>query len=142
MHAGAADRLLAIDFAEIMDVEAQKINDFAGGVDLGLKGIFALTKHRGAVHVGAIFGRDEVGGAQENVGAVFPAQALPMLAGGEGFFYGKLDMAGITDVKMPQRVGMLMRRGHAVQLARADLLPADDHGHVDFVAFQVLELGF
>ncbi len=73
MNAGATDGLLAVDLAQEVDVPAQKINQFAGAVDLRLKGVLALPQHGRAIHVGTILRSNKIGGFEKDGGAVFPA---------------------------------------------------------------------
>ena len=45
-----------------MYVETKKIYEFAGAVNLGLVGIFALAQHSGTINMKAIFSSQKIGG--------------------------------------------------------------------------------
>ena len=79
------DRLLLVDARHELDVEAQEVDQLAGGVDLGLVRGLRLAEHRRGVERRAPRAGEQLGGAQEDRGALLPGQArpvLPRLAGG------------------------------------------------------------
>ncbi|GAB3992735.1 hypothetical protein GCM10029992_02620 [Glycomyces albus] len=84
--------LLAVDALGEADVEAQEVDELARGVDLGLGGGLGLAEHGRAVEDVAVGPGDELGGPQEDRGAVGEGHAHPVGAGGLGGGHGVGDL--------------------------------------------------
>lgn len=91
---GVVGRLLGVELLGEGDVEAEEIAQLGGRVDLGLPGVLALADHGGGHDVVAVLARDQVGGLEEDGGAVGKGQGGPSLPGGEGRLNGLVDMLG------------------------------------------------
>src|SRR5882724_2414632 len=100
MNARTADGLLPVDLAQEMDIPSQEIDELAGAVYLGLVGVLALAQHRGAIHVRAVLGSDEVCGFQKNGRPVLPAQGCPAFFCLQGGIDGLPYMAFIAFMKI------------------------------------------
>ena len=76
-HAGRAVGLLAHDLLGVVGIEAPEIDQFAGAVDLGLEGVLALAQHGGGVQHLAIAAGQQLGGLQQDGGAVLERASRP-----------------------------------------------------------------
>ena len=90
--AGGGDRLVGEDLRGEVHVEAQEVDQLAGGVDLGLVGRLRLAQHRGGGDRLAPGPGQQVGGAQEHRGPLVEGQVAP----GRGAAWRGLD--GVGDV--------------------------------------------
>ena len=86
--AGVGRRLLLDDLAGEVDVEAPEVDELAGGVDLGLVGRLALPEHRRGVDPRPPRPGEQVGGLEEDRGAVVEGQVAPRGGGGDGGIRG------------------------------------------------------
>ena len=121
------------DFGEEFDVIAPKVDQFAGGVDLGLVNGFALAEHGGAVEDGAIGAGKQFGGFEKDGGAVFPWGVGPVGAGIEGGFDGEVDFFFTRFVIKAEFDGMVEWGGDVFYITRADFLATNDEGDFDGV---------
>ena len=138
-HAGRRLRLLPVNLLHIPHVEAEKVNQLAGGVDFSLERILALAQHGGRVEAGAVGAGQQVGGFEENGGPLFPGQFAPGGAGGQGGGYGLFHVLGRAGVKIAQHVLMVVRRADALGFAGAHLAPTNVHGNVALLLLEALE---
>ncbi len=124
-----------------MDVEAPEVHQLAGRVDLGLLGGLGLAEHRGGGDGLAPGARQQVGGLEQDRGAVVEGHRAPGRGGGQGGVDGVLGvLAGGVGVRTDD--GLVVVRLHDVEALAAahPLLAVDGHRQVDRVAGQLLEL--
>ena len=69
-HTGATQWLLLQDLSSKANVESPKVGHFAGGVDLGLVRRLALAQHCRGIERRSPRSRQEVGGFEEDGGAL------------------------------------------------------------------------
>lgn len=62
--------LLRVQIFSILDTKAEEVNQLRCGVDLCLPGILALAVHSEGHHIVAVLCGDQVGGLEENAGAI------------------------------------------------------------------------
>src|SRR5574343_39728 len=136
MHTRSADGLLTIDLAQKMYVESKKVDDLAGGIDLSLKGILALSQHGGSIHIGTIFGSDQISCFQEDAGTVFPAHGGPAFFGSESCFDSLMHVFFITGMKISQRMRYFMWRMHGHFFIGPNFLGTDVHRHIYLFRFK------
>ncbi len=73
------DRLLLVDARHELDVEAPEVDELAGGVDLRLVRGLRLAEHRRGVERLPPRAGEQLGGAEEDGGALLPRRARPVL---------------------------------------------------------------
>ena len=71
------DRLLLVDPRHELDVEAEEVDQLAGGVDLGLVRRLRLVEHRRGDERRPPRAGEQLGGAQEDGGALLPRRPAP-----------------------------------------------------------------
>lgn len=74
---GVVDRLLSIDLFSILHTEAEEVNKLSSRVNLRLPGVLALTVHGQSHDIIAVLGRNEVGGLEEDAGALSEGSGSP-----------------------------------------------------------------
>ena len=80
-HARRGDRLVLVDLLHEVGVEAPEVDELAGGVDLGLEDGLGLAEHGGRVGLVAARAGEQVGGLQEDRGAVVPRHRATTMRG-------------------------------------------------------------
>lgn len=114
-HAGRiVGGLLGVELLGELDVEAEKVAQLGGGVNLGLPGVLALAQHGGGHDVVAVLSADEVGGLEEDGGAVGKGEGCPVVLGCEGGFDGCVDVLGFC---------LSIRGDYALVIRWVDLFP-------------------
>ena len=93
-----------------MNIEPQKVYQFAGTVYFRLVNIFALAQHSGAVHVVTVFRGDQIGSLKKDGSPVFPWKSGPCFTCRERRINRHSHMRFIAFMKMSQHVGNFMRR--------------------------------
>ena len=93
-------RLLGVDFAKVLYVEAQKVDELTGSIDFGLKGIFGLPQHGGGIDFSSVRSCKEVGCFQKNRCALLPTKSFPGFFGAQGRLDGLLDVGAVSFVKV------------------------------------------
>lgn len=86
--------LLSVQLLSILNVEAEEVAQFCRGVDFCLPCVLALTEHGRGHDLVAVFSTDEVGGFEEDGGAVVEGEGFPCWFGGEGGGDGGGDVGG------------------------------------------------
>ena len=120
------DRLLLVDPVHERDVEAEEVDQLAGRVDLRLVDGLRLAEHRGRVDRVAPRPGEQLGGAEEDRGALLPGDAVPVLPGLAGRLDRRLDLLRPALVDVGQDVRLGVRHDGLGGLAGADVLAADD----------------
>jgi hypothetical protein len=141
-HLGAGgDRLLGVDALEVVDVEAEEVDELGGGVDLGLMDRLALAEDRRGVDPVAEFVLQQPSGAQEDRGTVLPRHRGPRRACplGLGERLGDVGLAGL--VADAGHVRVPMRHDQLAGVAGGQPLSADDQRDFDLHAELTIELG-
>ena len=132
-HAGAADRLLAVELLREVGVEAPEVDHLRRGVNLRLKRRLRLPEHGRRVDRRPPGRGEELRGAQHDRRAIFPGPRGPLatcLGGGRNRL---LHVLGACFVILGQHVLMVVRHHGFLDLAGADLLPADDERNLDLL---------
>ena len=132
-HARAADRLLVVELLREVGVEAPEVDHLGGGVDLRLERRLRLAEHRRRVDRRAPGGGEELGGAQQDRGAILPRPARPLAARLGRGRDRLLHVLGAGLVVLGQHVLMVVRHHRLLDLAGADLLAADDERNLDLL---------
>ena len=125
--AGRRDRLLGVDPRHVLDVEAEEVDQLARGVDLGLVRGLRLAEHRGRVERVAPRAGEQLGGAEEDGGAVLPRPARPVLPRRRGGVDRLLHVLGARLVDVGEDVLLVVRHHGRARVAGRDVLAADDH---------------
>ncbi len=126
--------LLGVDLLHVVRVEAEEVDQLAGRVDLRLVRGLGLAEHRRGVEHLAVRTGQQVGGLEEDRGAVVPRHARPGLVRVERGLDGAIDLLLAALVPRAQHVRVVVRHHRLGGLARADLLAADPRGNVDDLA--------
>ncbi len=120
-------------------VEAEEVDRLAGRVDLRLMRGLALAQHGGGVDQRAVLRRQQLGGLEEDGGALLERHRGPVGAGCLGRGDGLLDVRPVALVRDREDVLVTVGHPHLDRLAGADLLAADDQRDLDFFAGHALE---
>lgn len=131
---GVLEGLDLVDVLGVIAVEAEEISEFSGGVNLGLPGVLALTKHGGGHELVPVLGGDEVSGLEEDGGTVVEGHGLPCVTGGEGALDGLLGEGGIGGLVLAEELLVLARHGLALELLSLggmELLAVDHDGDLE-----------
>ena len=124
------------DLAGEVHVEAPEVDQLAGRVDLGLVGRLALAQHRRGVDPGAPRPGEQVGGLEQDGGAVVEGQVAPGRGGGDG------GVDGGSGIRLRRAAGDAEHLAVGVRLADLDPLPlARDAGPADGVRQLVARRG-
>ena len=137
--AGRGDRLLLVDARHVLDVEAPEVDELARGVDLGLVRGLRLAEHRRGVERLPPRAGEELGGAEEDGGAIRPRRARPVLPRVGGGFDRALDLGAGALVDVGEDVAAAVRHDGFERVAGADLLAADDERDVEALGAHLLE---
>src|SRR5690606_30098756 len=105
--------------------------ELGGGVDLGLEGVLALAEHGGGVERVTPGSSEEVGGAEEDGGAVVPVHPHPVVAGVEGGLDGAAHLGLAALVPDGEDTAVLVGGDELGRAAGLAALAADDGGDVD-----------
>ena len=121
----------------VVDVEAPEVDELAGGVDLGLVRRLRLAEHRRGVERVAPRAGEQLGGAQEDGGAILPRRARPVVPGVAGGVDRALDSSAPRAlVDVGEHVRVAVRHDGFEGRAGAHLLAADDEREVDALGGQ------
>ncbi len=128
-----AERLLVEQFLPVVDVEAPEIHDLGGRVDFRLERRLRLAEHRRGVQVVAPGGRQELGGFQDDGGAIVERPAGPFGPRGERRVDGHPHVLFGGLVIFGEDVAVIVRHHRLAAAARLDFLAADDQRDDDFL---------
>lgn len=87
--------LLSVQVLSVLDVEAEEVTQFSRCVYLCLPCVLALSKHCRGHDLVAVFSTDQVGGFEEDCGAVVEGEGFPCWFGGKGGVDGGGDVGGV-----------------------------------------------
>ncbi len=105
------------------------------------KTVLRLAEHGGGVGLVPERARQQLGGPQEDRGAVVPRHAGPALVRLASRRDGLLDL-GLARLVIPgEHVAVVVRHDAGAELAGAHLFPADDEGDLDLPPAHLGELG-
>jgi hypothetical protein len=121
-------------------VEAEEIDELAGGVDLGLERGLRLAEHRRGVERRAVLAGEKIGSLQEHGRAGFPRQRRPVLLRGQSGLDRGLDLALARLVVHAEHVLVVVRHDAEARFSRADVPSVDDARNVDFLAAELFQL--
>ena len=139
-HALARDRLLLVDPRHELDVEAVEVDHLAGRVDLGLVRGLRLAEHRRGVERRAPRAGQELGGAEEDCGALLPGAGATSPPRPR-----RLRRSRLLDLRLPALVGvgedvaLLVRHHDLGRLAGRDVLAADHERQLDALGLHLVE---
>ncbi len=130
--AAGRDGLLAVEAVREGDVEAQEVDELAGAVDLGLEGVLRLPEHRRRVDRRAPRPGEQVGGAQEDGGALVERHPRPVVRGGAGGSSMARSTSGVPHRwPMPSNRACSCGARTSTRASGLDALAADDGGNLD-----------
>ena len=129
-HAGGRLGLLPVDLVREMHVVAEEVDQLAGAVDLGLECRLALAQHGGGVDDLTVRGGEQVGGLEEDGGAILEAPVRPVPLGLDRGLGGRCDRRRVGLMHLGEHAAMAVRRDHVVRVSGADLPAAHDHRDV------------
>ena len=138
-HPRPAVRLIAVNTPGIVGVEPKEIDVFARRVDLGLKDILALTKHRGGVDKPPVLCRRQLGDTKVDGRAFDPRETFPLPLRPDGRLDGRPHLVGAGFVIGRQHMVVGVRHDHLTGATGIHLPPADDQRNIDRRRRQVLE---
>ena len=131
-HARAADRLLAVELLREVRVEAPEVDQLARRIDLGLERRLRLAEHRRGVERRAPRRREQLRGAEEHGGAIFPRPASPTRArASRGRGDRLLHVLRPGEVPVGEHVLVVVRHHRLRGAPGPDLLAADDERDVE-----------
>ena len=128
------DRLLRVDPGHELDVETEKVDRFAGGVDLRLMRGLRLAEHRGRVQRVAPRAGQQLGRAQQHRGALLPRPARPVGPGGRGRVDRELHVLRAALVHVRENVILVVGHDGLLEVAGGDVLAADHERDLDALA--------
>ena len=108
-----------------------RFDGLAGGVNLCLEEVLALTEHRGGIHDGAVLRGEQFGHLHHDGGTGGPWRAAPFLPCLHGGLNGQLYLFLANLVVGGEYVLVVVRTGYLACFTGAYLLAADDDGDVD-----------
>jgi hypothetical protein len=114
--------LLLIDPLCVVDVEAEKIDQLTGAVDLGLEGGLALAQHGGGVEQLPVGSGEQLGSPEKDRRPVLEAPMAPVSLGLHGRLDRRFDGGSIGLVSASQDSAMAVGRDHVMSPAGADLV--------------------
>ena len=126
-HAGGRLGLLPVDLVREVDVVAKEVDQLAGAVDLGLECGLALAQHGGGVDQLPVRGGEQIGGLEEDGGAVLEAPVCPVALGLDRGLGRRCDRRGVGLMHLGEHTAMAVRGHHVVGVAGADLPAAHHH---------------
>ena len=132
--------LVAVELFCEVDVETQKVDQLARGINLGLVNVFALAQHGCGVEGVAVRAGNQFGGAKKNGGPVREVHRGPFGLGGLGGLDGGRHLIGTGLVDAPQQVLMVVRGDNVGGLVGEHAFAPDEGGNVDGLRAQVLQL--
>ncbi len=141
-HTRAADRLLAVELLGEPGVEAPEIDHLGCCVDFRLERRLRLAEHCRRGDSGAPGGRQELGGAQNDGGAILPRPARPLAAPRGRCGNRLLHVLGAGNVVLGQHVLVVVRHDRLLGLTRANFLSSDHEGYVDLLRCHRLQARF
>ena len=108
-------------------------------LDLGLMHRLRLVEHRRGVHGRAPRAGEELGGAEEDRGAVLPRHARPVVPGLARGVDRLLDVLRAALVDVGEHVVLVVRHDRFERVAGADLLAADHERDLDPLGLHLRE---
>ncbi len=139
---GGDEGLLFVNLLRVIGVETPEVNQFAGGVDFGLEGVFALPQHGGGVQQIAVFGGKQFGGSQEDGRAMVERHLLPILACLHGRLDGEVDLLFAAFVVFADGVLVVVGFDAVGGVAAEHFLAVDNRGNFDELAAEFIQLRF
>ncbi len=132
--------LFLVDLAHKLHVEPQKVDQFAGRIDLGLVDGLGLGHHGGGVDPVPVRPGDQFGRLQKNRSPLFPGECSPVPASFERGIHGLFDFLFRSQVVLAHCVLVVVGRGNGARFAGTHLLPADGQRDVGvaFIVYVVL----
>ena len=128
------DRLLRVDLLGERHVPAPEVDHLAGAVDLGLEDRLRLPEHGGAVQHLPPRAGEQLGGLEEDRGAVGPVHRAPGAAGLAGRLGRQRHLGRTGLVVAGQHVAVPVGHAQLGHAAGADGLPAHDDRDLDLLA--------
>ena len=128
--AAIADRLIRVEVLREVHVEAPEVGELARGVDLRLERRFRLAEHRGRVQRRPISRGQQLGGAQEDAGALLEGPVAPVRPRALGGLDRLRDMLGGGRVPGGEHVLVRVRHHDLRGVAGANLAAADHDRNV------------
>src|SRR5262245_3287531 len=116
-----------------VDIESEKVDHLASGIDFGLMDGFALADHRRPVQIVAPGRREKIRGFEENSCSILKLPVRPIAMGFLRGLNGHFRFLGTTLVPCGEHVAVLMRHDLCPGIASADLFTADQYRYVDFL---------
>ncbi|EKD37474.1 MAG: hypothetical protein ACD_75C01115G0002 [uncultured bacterium] len=123
-----------IDLLGIADIETQEIDEFADGIDLGLKGGLAAGQHRARIHNVSVFRCKKFGSLQKDGSPFFPAEGLPHRLRRECRLDRQFHLSRPGLMVDGQHVAMIVRHDRLSQVPGFHRFPADDQRNLQLLA--------
>ena len=136
-HAGARQRLVAVNPFGVVGVETPEIDQFARGVNLGLNGGLALAQDGRGIQGLAPGPCQEFGRPQEHGLPGVDAPGRPFLMGLAGRFDRLGDFAGAGFVPLREDVSVVVWNHLSTEVAGPDFLAADQNRDFDLLGRHV-----
>ncbi len=125
------DRLHLVDPRRELDVEAEEVDQLAGGVDLSLLHGLRLAEHRRGEERVAPGAGEQLRSAEKDRGAVFGRPARPVLRCRRGSSDRQPDVLGTALVDVREHVLRVVGRDRRFGRPGANILAADHEGDLD-----------
>ena len=137
--ARARRRLLLVHPRHEGGVETPEVDQLARRVDLRLVHGLRLAEHRGRVQRVAPRARQELRSAEEDRRALLPRDAMPVLPCLGRRLDRSLDLLGAALVHVGEDMLLVVRHDRLLQVARRDVLAADDERDLDALVPHLLQ---
>ena len=119
-------RLLFVDLLGKGDIEAQKVDELAGGIDFRLEGTLAPGEHRPGIEFGPVFAGNQLGGLEEDGAALLPAKGLPLSLCRQRRIDGHPHLGGPGFMVGGEQVAVVVGHHHFAGCTGGDTLAVDD----------------
>src|SRR5210317_524663 len=125
--------LVGINLLRVVHIEAQKVDQLAGCINLCLVGALAGGKHADGIHDVTILTGKQLGSFEKDRGALFPTQVGPIFLGGHGSINRHVDLFFTGQVVITENMLMVMRHDNLAHFTGTNFFTTDNQGNLNFL---------